>query len=192
MTASKKELLTLCNSGPWEYNKNMSEPFAHEDLDLKQGLLKMARDLHEKGDSLENALAVGMIYMNVADYLAEYLVIGLSELTTEAVNKYYLGVVGVKSPKRETFNIGSSLRYLERFEFPKKSEIIGELKSIKSARDTLAHQIFKTKGQNLKKLDKAHNYLVKHTENLVNLVDDIRPGLPPQNLIDKYINDQKV
>lgn len=165
----------------------MTQPFAHEDLEIKQNFLKLAQEFHQKASNLENELSAALLYMNVADYLAEYLVTGLNDLVKEAVGKYYLGVISVKPHKRQGLNIGESLRQLKTYEFPQKTAIIEELTEINKARNQIAHQILKTKGQDLPKIDDAATSLADHTEKLVVLVDEISLGLPPQTMVDKFL-----
>jgi hypothetical protein len=173
--------------GPWEYNKTMTQAFFHEELELKQQFLNLARDLYAKSQTIENELAAALLYMNAADYLAEYLVVGLNQMASEALTKYYLGVVSVKPPQLGRFNIGDSLHQLKRFDFPRKNDILEELNAINAARKTIAHQMLKMSGQQFPQIDEAVASLVEHTEALVVVVDEISPGLPPANMLDKFI-----
>jgi hypothetical protein len=162
-------------------------PFAHEDLELKQHFLNLAREFKSKEDSLEHELACALLYMNLADYLAEYLVVGLTDMSKEAMGKNYLGMVTLRSPKRDSFNIGDSMKHLERFDFPRKADVLEELNKINSARKKIAHQILKTSRLELEDIDKAVHELAVHTEELVIIVDEISVGLPPTNLLDRFM-----
>lgn len=173
---------------PWDYNKPMTKAFAHDDLEIKQHFVKTARDFYENmGDSLEKELAAALLYMNVADYLAEYLVVGLTDMAKEAVSRYYLGIVSMQTPPREKLNIGNSIFHLKNYDFPKKIEILDELNAINDARKKIAHQILKTQAQKLPEIDEAVKSLVNHTEALVVLVDEVSMGLPPRTLMDKFV-----
>lgn len=166
----------------------MLHPFAHEDLELKQGFLKLARDFYQKAkqhETLENALAAALLYMNLADYLAEYLVLGLEQMSKEAMGKYYLGVVTKKSPVAGNFNIGNSIKRLKVFQFPQKDDVIEVLEQVNKARIMVAHGIFKTRATHIEQVDLALETLVQHTETLVDLVDEISLGMPPQTILDK-------
>ena len=169
----------------WKYTGTMAQPFAHEELPLKQHFIDLAREFNNKSHTLENELAAALLYMNVADYLAEYLVIGLSEMSKEAMNRYYLGMVSIIPQQRDSFNIGNAIYALKGFDFPKKTDIMQELNSINTARKKIAHQILKTKSASLPEIDEAVKELIDHTEALVVLVDDITPGMPPTNLLQK-------
>jgi len=172
----------------------MNRAFSHTDLEIKQHFLKLAREFRERATEdnkdtdqqrLANQLAGSLLYMNVADYIAEYLVTGLNTLAKESMNQYYLGVISINPPKKEGFNIGDSIYKLERYDFPKKLEVIAELREIKSARNKIAHQILKTNGKDLENIDAATQLLADHTEELVTLVDTISSGMPPRTVIEK-------
>jgi hypothetical protein len=166
----------------------MTTPFAHDELAVKQSFLNLARKYKEEiNGSTEKELAAGLIYMNLADYLAEYLVVGFSAMAKEAMTKYYLGQVGMTPPQTEKLNIGTSMKHLERFDFTSKGDILAELTAINDARKKFAHQIFKTKQSDLKGIDEAVSIIIEHTENLVTLVDNISLGLPPRNLYEQIL-----
>jgi hypothetical protein len=166
----------------------MSKAFSHENIELKQQLLQLARDSYAKTDSVENELAAALLYMNLADYLAEYLVFSLQELAKEAMSKYYLGIVTMKPAKIDAgFNIRHSLKQIKLFSFPQREEILFELSEINKARNKIAHEMFKVEGERVAEIDEAVKTLVLHTEELVNIVDEISVGLPPANLQDKML-----
>lgn len=178
--------LMVWDSGFWDYNSFMSQPFNHDELPLKQQFVELARAFHDKSNkSVENQLASALLYMNLADYLAEHLVLGLHEMSSEAMDKYYLGIVSVLPQQKDSFSIGNSIYALKGYDFPKKEKIMLELEAVNKARKKIAHEIIKTKSDELPEVDKAYNSLVEHTEKLVVLVDSIYVGMPPQNLIEK-------
>jgi len=165
----------------------MIQPFTHEDLEMKQEFFKSARNFKDKmGESVENEFTTALLYMNLADYLAEYLVVGFNSMLEEAMTKFYLGTVKVRAPKREKLTIGESIHHLQRFDFAGKSEILEKLKAINSSRQTIAHQILKTKPDKLDEIDEAARALVDNTEELVVLVDNLSLGMPPPTLLDKF------
>lgn len=105
------------NKGRWEY-REMAQPFRHEELELKQLFIKLARDFYQNNDNkVENELAAAVLYMNLADYLAEYLVTGITEMVKEALKAYYLGAVLFMPPPKQKFNIDTSIKVLERYDF---------------------------------------------------------------------------
>lgn len=166
----------------------MSQPFFHEELEVKQTLINLARKFHresrEEEGSLERELAAALLYMNLADYLAEYLVTGLDLLSKESLGKYYLGVISF-APSRPKMTLEKSIRILEQYEFPQKPQALIILKAIKDARNKLAHEMFKTQAQELAKYDEAEHKLVVETERLISIIDEISSGLPPRNLLEK-------
>lgn len=162
----------------------MPVPFSHDDLELKRHLLNLAREYKGKQDSLEHELAGALLYMNVADYLAEYLVVGITELSRRAVSQYYFGVISMQADQRQRdgFNIGQSIYYLKQYDFPRKTDIINELEAVNANRKKIAHEMFKVGSQRLNEIDQAVHELEVHTEALVDLVDEISPGMPPMDL----------
>ncbi|NTW61116.1 hypothetical protein HGB24_00275 [Candidatus Saccharibacteria bacterium] len=174
----------------------MSQPFAHDELVIKQHLIGQARTFYQEmkkneSGSLDKELAAALLFMNVADYLAEYVVTGLTEMTKIAVNKYYLGIVTVTPKQRDSFNIGNSIHVLDGYDFPQKTELMKELKEINTARKKIAHEMLKTRSDKLQEIDYSVHSLVDHTEKLIIIVDDITPGMPPANLIDKFSENSK-
>jgi hypothetical protein len=165
----------------------MIQPFAHEDLEMKQEFLKSARNFKDKmGDSVENEFTTALLYMNLADYLAEYLVVGLNAMMGEAMSKYYLGMVKVRPPKRDKLTIGDSIHQLQRFDFAGKAEILETLITINGARQKIAHQILKIKPDKVQEIDEAARILVESTEQLVDLVDTLSLGMPPKTLLQRF------
>jgi hypothetical protein len=164
----------------------MPQPFQHNELQLKQQFLQLARDYYEKASSddasFQDELAAAVLYMNLADYLAEYLVVGFTEMLVEAMKTYYLGAVSYKPPQGQKFNIDKSIGILERYDFSGKEEIMAELKEVKESRNILAHQMLKLKARDTHKIDDAVNNLRNHTETLVVLIDEVAQDLPPMNL----------
>ena len=167
-------------------------PFSHTELEVKRHFLQLAREHHarsgrEKDTEAELAfeLSAALLYMNVADYLAEYLVKGIFHLSQAAVSGYYFGAISVKPSKREQYNIGESMKYLERYDFPRKEDIYAKLSEVNKARNTIAHQILKTKAEDLGNIDKAVVDLAQSTEELINIIDEIQLGMPPKNMGDE-------
>ena len=170
----------------------MKTPFSHESLEVKQRFLELARNYHEKSRveedgeiSLAYELSAALLYMNVADYLAEYLVDGIAMLTQTGTNNYYHGVIAIRPRTRNYLNIGESIKELKKFDFPQREDILKMLNEVNSARNQVAHQILKVKVEDLDKIDKAVSDLADKTEELVVLVDQIQLGMPPKNMLDE-------
>lgn len=153
---------------------------------MKQQFLQSARDMGKNmSDSVEKEFTTALLYMNLADYLAEYMVVSFNAMLSESMSKYYLGVVKVRPPKRDKLTIGESINQLQRFDFAGKAEIIEKLTAINKARQKIAHQILKTKPENMDEIDEAARDLVSNTEELVELVDTLSLGMPPRTIVDK-------
>jgi hypothetical protein len=170
-------------------------PFTHEDLDLKKKFLDLANNYQTKaleysdkedGElSLAYALASALLYMNTADYLAEYLVKNISTMLLEATNHYYFGAVAIKPQKFTKHSIGRSITELKKYEFARKNDVIEKLTEINTARNRIAHQILKTKASDLEEIDKSLSELSTKTQELVEIIDQIQIGMPPRNLSDE-------
>lgn len=166
--------------------------FSHgneEELTVKRELLALAqrnleRSYQEKDKDLAIALELSsaLIYMNVADYLAEYLAKGVSNLARISVGKYYFGQIAIKSLPQKGITIGDSIAQLKKYSFPKKEELIPLLEELNKRRKTVAHELLKTKPKELINVDKVIDELAEKTHELVNIVDEIQPGMPPRNM----------
>lgn len=170
----------------------MENHFSHESLELKRQFIALARNYHEKSRaeskdaeaSLAYEFAAALLYMNVADYLAEYLARGIFETARDAVAHFYHGSVTVRQKKIVGFNIGESINELKKYDFPRREEILQVLARVNDARKQVAHQILKTKAEDMGKIDQAVSDLAVETEKLVNLIDQIQLGMPPRNMLD--------
>lgn len=165
-------------------------PFAHKDLEVKVALILKARsffnEMNNDEGSLEKELAAALLYMNVADYIAEYILLSLIEMSKIAIDKFYLGIVTITPPKEDgKFNLDSSMRRLKFYDFPQKNAMMTELGKIKKARNEIAHTMLKIDANDLVKIDEAVRVLQEHTEKLIDIADSINLGMPPQTLLDK-------
>ena len=174
----------------------MSSLFSHEELEVKRRFLEIARDFHEKStnektnknDQIAFELASALIYMNVADYLAEYLFKNIHLLAQEAVSRYYFGSITFSGGRKKPYNIGESISQLKKYEFPRKKDILVKLDEVKRSRNLVAHEMLKTKASDLLQIDQAVGELAEYTEELINLIDEIQMGMPPKNLLELVTN----
>ncbi len=164
----------------------MSVPFSHgsdEDLQIKRNFLEIGKRHYqksvdkntEKDAALAYELSSALIYMNVADYLADYLSKGISELIKRAVGRYYFGAITTKSIGEKNLTIGESIRYLKSQTFQNKTEIMKVLEQVERKRNILAHEILKFDKNNRPDIDGAITELAESTEKLVELIDEIQP-----------------
>ena len=173
----------------------MDRAFSHgsdQELSIKREFLALARrnlarstQVEEDNDvSAALELSAALIYMNVADYLAEYIARGVAHLIKEASGKYYFGQIGIKPLQKKSMTIEQSITFLERHFFPNKEEIMPLLEEVRDKRNKLAHEILKTDPKNYNVFDNLIPDLATVTESLVEKVDEIQTGMPPKNLTD--------
>lgn len=170
----------------------MKTYFSHESLEIKRQFLSLARNYHEKSRaedqdaelSLAYELAAALLYMNVADYLAEYLAKGIFELARSGISYFFHGQVTIRPVNIKGLNIGESIKLLKKYSFAQREEILLNLDKVNKARVQVAHQILKVKAEELDKIDQAVTDLAKHSEELVDIIDQIQMGMPPRNMLD--------
>lgn len=177
----------LWNNASSDYNNAMAVSFSHDELPIKQEFLKTAQKLYaDSADNYEKALAAALIYMNIADYLAEYLLNRMNQLANEAVSTYYIHAIAYTPQQKDGLNIGESMRGLQAYKFLKKAQIMGLLEVINTSRNIIAHEMVKTRGDRLLVIDEAVQDLVQNTEELIAIVDQVGQTFPPTNLVEQY------
>lgn len=171
----------------------MSTPFSHgsdDDLAVKRNFIEIGKRhlQNSQGDTLDQdvtiayELSAALIYMNVADYLADYLAKGVSELVKKAVSKYYFGSIIVKSRGSKNYTIGDSIKFLSGYSFNNKDQIMDILVDVEKKRNILAHEILKFDGEKKHDIDGTIHELAKATEKLIEVIDELQPGMPPKNI----------
>ncbi len=165
--------------------------FSHEELEVKRHFLAIAREhlsksnvAKDEDESLAYELSAALLYMNVADYLAEYLLANITDYAETAVGEYYHGVITIRKTTIKDMNIGNCIKGLKKFEFPRREDILALLNSINESRNKVAHKILKVKAAQLNEIDEAVRTLKDKTEELILIVDQIQLGMPPKNLYD--------
>lgn len=169
--------------------KQQFQPFWHDELEVKQEFLKLAKDFTTNPDhseSLAHELAGGLLYANIAEYAASHLLESLKAIVKDAAADYYFGVASIDLPDTTDRPLGNTISELSWFEFPQRTEILDLLKKIKAARDKLSHQIIKVPASKLGEIDKSVHQIAVNTEMLLNKVDQIYGGMPPKNMKEKY------
>lgn len=169
----------------------MSNVFSHDSLDVKRHFLSIAREHLDKSNaeksddlSLAYELSAALLYMNVADYLAEYLVKGIVRLSEQAVGEYYHGTISVRQKRLDDLNIGKCIKILKEYDFPRREDILQKLDLVNKARNKVAHQILKISANELAVIDQAVRDLRDSSEELINIIDQVQLGMPPKNLYD--------
>lgn len=164
----------------------MNNPFLHQDLEIKNGLLQLARDFKAKDeeDDIAHPLAAALLYANLADYLAANLLCGLREMSEEATREYLNGRIVIR-PKRELNQpLEATIRGLKEFEFPSREKVLELLAEIKANRNKLAHEIFKTPSSELETVGDAVAKVGDKTEELIKVINAIYRDMPPSTILD--------
>lgn len=122
------------------------------------------------GKKLEDRLSSVLIYGNLAEFLAENFLewIRLETNLIQMKNKSNFSIS--KSKKNESTNLEQSLRKLKMFDFPIKKDILIKLEKIKNNRNTLFHNLLKSKEKNID-YDGLIKIIQDDTEDLFRLWD---------------------
>ena len=122
------------------------QPFFHENLDIKNELLQLARNAKTGEKKLETDLASVLIYSNIAEYLAEHLLSTLNHFIHQVSYTNYAAILYVnsvfKSGRKMTLN--QTVEEIEKFQFPDKENILKNLKNIAESRNRLFHNFAKS------------------------------------------------
>lgn len=169
----------------------MSKPFVHDHLPEKKILLDLAREFSDKGKnekdqklSVAYTLSSALLYMNHADYLAQFIAEGVTSIADDAVSSYFYGAITVNKKDFKDINIKQSMDRIKGYEFNRKKDVMTALGKINESRNTIAHSIIKTNPKDIPKVDEAVENLTLQTEELILIIDQIQPGMPPKNLMD--------
>lgn len=160
-------------------------PLAHEDLDTKNSLLNLARELGKK-EGIENIISSVMIYAGMTEYLAQHL---LSSLRYFVYQVTYGGSGAVafldQRDKRQKRGLGETIDALGNFEFPDKSEIIDLLKKFNKSRTHFFHELIAVNNENWMDYQEDINNITQLTEEFINKLNVVYKGLEtviiPQN-----------
>lgn len=166
-------------------NTHPFQPFWHDELEIKQKFLELARDFTKNPDNSESVahqLAGGLLYANLAEYVASHLLESFKQIARQATTEFYFGVVYLQLPDSSEKPLGGVIAELKSFEFPLKVEIIKLLEDIKTARDKLSHKILKLPASQLDEIDESIRIISVNTEELVNKIDVVYAGMPPKSL----------
>ncbi len=129
--------------------KKKFQPFTHENLDIKNELLQMARNARPASGQerkLENDLASVLIYSNIAEYLAENLLENLNHFVRESTYKDFAGILYIESVSSDNSNmtLGMTIRQIEKFNFPDKIKILACFRKITESRNRIFHNFAKS------------------------------------------------
>src|SRR3989339_659624 len=114
-------------------------PWSHENLELKNELLNMARQMRLKTE-FENQLAATFIYISFVEYLANNLLGNLRYYTYIGSYTQYAGIIFIDERQhRKTRTLGQAIEELTKYQFPDKESIIHLIKIISVTRNKIFH-----------------------------------------------------
>ncbi len=162
--------------------KKKFQPFTHENLDIKNELLQLARNARVQGQErkLENDLASVLIYSNIAEYLSENLLENLSHFVQQSTYKDFAGILYLENvcvpDKKRTLNQISE--EINKFSFPDKENILACLKKIAESRNRIFHNFAKSDIETIKKLIQTDLPIIQdECEDLITRINTIYVGL---------------
>lgn len=133
--------------------KKKFQPFIHENLEIKNELIQLARNARVNERKLENDLASVLIYSNIAEYLAENLLETLNHFIYQNSYKDFAGILFVKSVSRPgKMTLNQTVSEIEKFSFPDKENILACLRKIAEARNKIFHNFAKSDLNSIKEL----------------------------------------
>lgn len=159
-------------------------PFQHKDIQHVQMNINLAKKFKDDG----NNIAAVLICMNIADYLAEFIAMGLTMMGIEAMGKYYMGAVTYTPKRPKEFTIKDSMKVIRNYSFADKDKLLSILGKINQDRNHLAHKIVKSGTKSVPEVDKKINELFVLTDKLINVTNLMQTGFPPPNAIEKFQN----
>lgn len=155
-------------------------PLSHDNLDLKNELLNLARGLSGTQDNkLQNDLAAILIYSNMAEYLAENLLKNLTHFVKEGSYNYFGAILFLENmSNRDKMTLNQLVEIINKFSFPDKDGIVECFKKIGESRNKIFHNFAKTDIENLKNLIKNDFPIIKNNcENLIDKINTVYTGL---------------
>lgn len=127
-------------------------PWSHENLELKNELLNMARQMRLK-TGFENQLAATFIYISFVEYLANNLLGNLRYYTYIGSYTQYAGIIFIdERQNRKTRTLGQAIEELTKYQLPDKDAIIELIKIISVTRNKIFHSFATCGIEELKKI----------------------------------------
>lgn len=120
------------------------QPFVHENLELKNELVELARS-NINDDAIEKRLSAVLIYSNIAEYLAENLLDNLNHFIFQNSYKSFWGILYIETASwNSTRTLGQIIPELKKFSFPDKEWILNCLQKIVESRNKIFHNFWKS------------------------------------------------
>lgn len=152
-------------------------PFEHENHDVKNNLINLART--QDRNTPEGALAATLIYANLVDYLARHLLSNLQKMISIFTYKKFGGIFHLNCyEKKNNLPLGELIRELEAYEFPNRSDVIKLFKEFKNSRNEVAHNLMALDPKDTtKNIDTDITKIVAIAEDLLTKYNVIAGGL---------------
>lgn len=160
-------------------------PFIHDELQIKQELLQIARNNIE-GDNKETYLSIQkdlssvLIYSNMTEYLAHHLLDSLNYYLRSNTYKNFSAILYIENTYDENKNmtLGNLTTELNKINFPDKINVIKIFDQIAKSRNKIFHNLAKSNLQEIQDLlQKDLPLIKKNTEDLISKIDIIYNGL---------------
>lgn len=120
----------------------LTKPFVHENLEFKNALIEYARELRRKPtDDFESRLISAVLYAQLSEYLAGFLLESLRHLAYDLTYSGSQGIAFIDTRNRVGVSLEKIIDGLKEFSFSDKSEIIKLLTEIKNSRNDLFHNL---------------------------------------------------
>ncbi len=151
--------------------------FTHDEIELKNAFITEAREL-AKSERFGGKLASAMIYVSLAEYLAEHLLENLNYLVYRSSYIDYGAILYIDERSvSEKQTLGQSTRSLAKYSFPDKADIIKILEKVAKSRNHLFHNLAKTSVAEWSKLEDDINEISKNVEELIEKINVVTEGL---------------
>lgn len=154
------------------------QPFTHDNLDLKNELVGLARNLKTKSDSESHLVAV-FIYISITEYLATHLLENLRHFVYKGNYYQYAGILLIdERGDRKIRTLGQVIVELRKYDFPDKREILATLENISNLRNNIFHNLAKVDSSELTKMLTSDLPQIENlTEDLIEKINVLYAGL---------------
>lgn len=157
--------------------KNLFVPFTHDELELKNALVQMARNLKNR-DEFESKLASAMIYASVAEYLASHLLENLRYFSYKSMYVNYAGILFIdERSDQKPKTLGNIKSLLEKYQFPDRDEVVGTIQEISECRNDLFHNLARTSTNDFHRLEEEIKIIQDQTEIFIEKINVVYSGL---------------
>lgn len=160
--------------------KKKFQPFAHDNLEIKNELLQLARNAKTGEKKLENDLASVLIYSNIAEYLAENLLENLNHFIYQVSYINYAAILYVESVSKSNskMTLNQLIGEIEKFSFPDKENILANFRKIAESRNKIFHNFAKSNLDTIKSLiENDLPVIQEECEEVITRINTVYAGL---------------